>query len=89
MTRRRSDVLYLLLRSGLLINSEFSAAERRVVFRFRQVAPDETLAVAVELLDLDRLVHLFQAAQADAKARGYIADAITRTITTPGGKVTD
>ncbi|HEU0088234.1 MAG TPA: hypothetical protein VFQ77_11405 [Pseudonocardiaceae bacterium] len=85
MSRRSSDVLYVLLRAGLLTRSEFSPAEQRVVFRFGQAAPDETVAVAVDLLDLDRLVRLFQAAQADAKARGYLADAITRTVTTPGG----
>lgn len=87
MSRRRSDVLYVLLRTGLLIKSEFSVPEQRIVFRFQQLTQDETIAVAVELLDLDRLIHLFQAARADAKARGYVADAITRTTT--GGEVTD
>lgn len=88
MSRRKSDVLYLLLRTGSLLRTEFNSSERRVVFRFRQVAHDETIAVAVELLDLDRLIRLFQAAWTDAKARGYLVDAITRTITTPGDKAT-
>ncbi|HEU0088237.1 MAG TPA: hypothetical protein VFQ77_11420 [Pseudonocardiaceae bacterium] len=86
MSRRSSDVLYVLLRMGLLLKSEFRPAEQRVVFRFGEVTRDETVAVAVDLLDLDRLVRLFQAAQADAKARGYVADAITRTVTKPGRK---
>lgn len=89
MSRRKSDLLYLLLRTGLLLKSEFSASERRVVFRFGQVTDDLTIAVAVELLDLDRLILLFQAARADAKAHGHIADAITRTVTRPGDEVTD
>lgn len=84
MSRRSSDVLYVLLRAGLLLKAEFIPAEQRVVFRFRQVVHDTTVAIAVDLLDLDRLVRLFQAAQADAKARGFLADAITRTVTTPG-----
>lgn len=84
MSRRSSDVLYVLLRAGLLLKAEFVPAEQRVVFRFRQVGPDQTIAIAVDLLDLDRLVRLFQAAQAEAKSRGFLADAITRTVTTPG-----
>ena len=89
VSRHRSDVVYLLLRVGLLRKSEFSPTEQRVVFRFGQLTQDETVAVAVDLLDLDRLVRLFQAAQADAKARGYIADAITRTVTKPSNAATD
>lgn len=84
MSRRSSDVLYVLLRAGVLLKAEFIPAEQRVVFRFRQLTQDETVAVAVDLLDLDRLVRLFQAAQADAKARGYVVDAITRTVSAPG-----
>lgn len=84
MSRRSSDVLYLLLSIGSLIKTEFSPAEQRVVFRFREFTQDGTVAVAADLVDLDRLVRLFQAAQADAKARGYVADAITRTVTKPG-----
>ncbi|MGH3917224.1 MAG: hypothetical protein ACRDTC_28000 [Pseudonocardiaceae bacterium] len=87
MSRRRSDVLYVLLRTGLLVRSEFSVPEQRVVFRFQQFTRDETIAVAVELLDLDRLILLFQTARADAEARGYVADAITRTVA--GGEATD
>ncbi|MGH3928814.1 MAG: hypothetical protein ACRDTF_02405 [Pseudonocardiaceae bacterium] len=86
MSRQSSDVLYVLLSAGLLRKAEFIPAEQRVVFRFGQVSHDETVASAVGLLDLERLVRLFQAAQADAKARGYLADAITRTVITPGGK---
>lgn len=89
MGRRRSDVLYVLLRTGLLTKSEFSASEQRVVFRFQQLNHEETIAVAVELLDLDRLIVLFQAARAEAGTRGYLADAITRAIVTPSGKAPD
>ena len=89
VSRRSSDVVYLVLRVGSLRKSEFSPAEQRVVFRFGQLTQDETVAVAVDLLDLDRLVRLFHAAQADAKARGYVADAITRTVTTPSNAATD
>lgn len=89
MSRRSSDVMYLLLRVGSLRKSEFSPAEQRVVFRFGQPTQDETVAIAVDLLDLDRLVRLFHAAQADAKARGYVADAITRTVTTPSSAAPD
>lgn len=84
VSRRSSDVLYVLLSAGSLRKVEFIAAEQRVVFRFGEVSHDETVAIAVGLLDLDRLVRLFQATQADAKTRGFIADAITRTVTTPG-----
>ncbi len=89
MSRRSSDVVYLLLRVGSLRRSEFSPAEQRVVFRFGQPTQDETVAVVVDLLDLDRLVRLFHAAQADAKARGFVADAITRTVTTPSSAAPD
>ena len=85
MSRRSSDVLYVLLRAGLLLQAEFIPAEQRVVFRFRQLVPNETVAIAVDLLDLDRLVRLFHTAQAEAKARGFLADAITRTVTRPRG----
>jgi hypothetical protein len=84
VSRRSSDWLYVLLRAGVLIKAEFIPAEQRVVFRFGEVTQDETVALAVDLIDLDRLARLFQAAQADAKARGYIADAITRTVITTG-----
>lgn len=84
VSRGSSDVLYLVLRVGLLLKLEFSPAEQRVVLRFRGLTQDGTVAVAVDLIDLDRLVRLFQGAQADAKARGYVADAITRTVTKPG-----
>jgi len=83
VSRLSSDVLYLLLRVGALVKSEFNPAEQRMVFRFRELTSDGTVAVAVDLVDLDRLVRLFQTAQADAKARGYVADAITRTVTKP------
>lgn len=86
MSRRSSDVLYVLLRVGSLLKTEFIPVEQRVVFRFGEITQDETVAMAVDLLDLGRLVRLFQATQTDAKARGYLADAITRTVTTPGGK---
>ncbi|MGQ0773268.1 MAG: hypothetical protein ACT4NY_02440 [Pseudonocardiales bacterium] len=84
MSRQSSDVLYVLLCAGSLRKVEFIPAEQRVVFRFWQVSHDETIAIAVGLLDLDRLVRLFQTAQADTKALGYLADAITRTVTIPG-----
>ncbi|MGH3916571.1 MAG: hypothetical protein ACRDTC_24640 [Pseudonocardiaceae bacterium] len=85
MSRRSSDVVYMLLRVGTLIKCEFIPAEQWVVFRFRELVQNETVAIAVDLLELDRLVQLFQGAQADAKALGFLADAITRTITTPDG----
>src|SRR5215831_6077712 len=83
MSRHHSDLLYLRLCPGSLLKAEFVPAEQRIVFRFGQRGPAETVAIAVDLIDLDRLIRLFHAAQADAKARGYLADSIMRTVTRP------